>query len=74
MSEKLPLGWVIAVREPAASIPKRYAVVADNAEDAKRLVGDHLAVTNQRVEFERVLTDGEVERLGLKPGEVKRFD
>jgi hypothetical protein len=74
MPEKRLPGWVIAVWEPAASIPKRYAVVADNAEDAKGLVGDHLAVTNQRVEFERVLTAGEVERRGLKPGEVEQFD
>jgi hypothetical protein len=69
-----PIGWVVTVWEPAASIPKRYAVVADDVEHAKALIGDYLAVTNQRVEFERVLTDGDVARLELKLGEVKLFD
>lgn len=54
--------------------PKLYAVLADNLERAKAMVGDHLAVTNQRVELYRILTGGEVERLRLNPGEVKAYD
>jgi hypothetical protein len=33
-----------------------------------------LSVTNERVEFQRRLTDGEIARLRLKAGEVKRFE
>jgi hypothetical protein len=36
--------------------------------------GDHLSVTNERVEFQRRLTDGEIARLRLNAGEVKRFE
>ena len=50
-----------------------YASLADEAGHAEALVGDRLLVTNERVEFQRRLTDGEVARLGLKVGEVKRF-
>lgn len=73
MAEKRPTGWVIAVRAPNALISKLYAVVAGDLEDAKALVGDHLKVTNEKVDFERVLSDSELTRLGLKLGEVKDY-
>jgi hypothetical protein len=33
-----------------------------------------LSVTNERVEFQRRLTIGEIARLGLRAGGVKRFE
>jgi hypothetical protein len=75
-------GWLVAVQGPNDPQPRLYAVVAERvtyvslAEEvghAEALVGDRLLVTNERVEFRRRLTDGEVARLGLKVGEVKRF-
>jgi hypothetical protein len=75
-------GWLVAVQGPNDRQPRLYAGVAERvtyaslayeAGHAEALVGDLLLVTNERVEFQRRLTDGEVARLGLKVGEVKRF-
>jgi len=63
-------------------MPRLYAAVAQRRTPslehetghAEALVGDHLSVTNERVEFQRRLTDGEIARLGLKAGEVKQFE
>jgi hypothetical protein len=52
----------------------RGASLEHETGHAEALVGDHLSVTNERLEFQRRLTDGEIARLGLKPGEVKRFE
>ena len=53
---------------------KAYSSLEHETGHAEALVGDHLSVTNERVEFQRRLTDSEIARLGLKPGEVKRFE
>ncbi len=75
-------GWLVAVKGPSDPKLRLYAAAAERAADhsvefeighAEALVGDHLSVTNERVEFQRRLTDGEITRLGLKAGEVKRF-
>jgi len=50
-----------------------YATVADTVDHAIALVGDHLAITNEKVEFVKILIDDEVVRLGLKAGEVRRY-
>ena len=72
--KRSPLGWLIAVQPPTKAVPKLYAVMADNLERAKVLVGDNLKLTNEHVELHRILTDGEVGRLRLNPGEVKAYD
>jgi hypothetical protein len=51
----------------------RFAVLTDNLQRAKVLVGDHVAVNSQRVEFERPLTEQEIRKLGLKPNEVREY-
>jgi len=75
-------GWLVAVQGPNDRQPRVYAVVAERVVyaslayetgHAEALVGDRLLVTNEKVEFQRRLTDGEVARLRLKVGEVKRF-
>jgi len=61
-------------------MPRLYAAVVERRRrrtllfehetgHAEALVGDHLSVTNERVKFQRRLTNGEIARLGLKPGE-----
>jgi hypothetical protein len=47
--------------------------VAKNAEDAMIMISDYLNVTNEEVEFEKVLWEYEVSRMGLKPGEVREL-
>jgi hypothetical protein len=75
-------GWLVAVQGPNDRQPRVYAVVAervayaslaDEVGHAEALVGDRLLVTNEKVEFRQRLMDGEIARLGLKVGEVKRF-
>ena len=69
-----PMGWLISVQAIGASHRRLYATVADTHERAKVQVGDYCAATiNDTVRFERVLTDGEVKRLGLQPSEVKLY-
>jgi hypothetical protein len=66
-----PKGWLISVK--AAEAVWLYATVADTLEHAEVLVGNHCAVSNEKVRFERILTDREIERLGLKPSKVTRY-
>ncbi len=74
MAEKRPMGWIIRVSGGAPGTKNGlFAVVANSLEHATVLVGDHLGVTSQSVEMEKILTDGEVTRLGLKLGEVKSY-
>jgi hypothetical protein len=79
---KYLIGWLVAVQGPNDPKPRLYAAVAEQKAypslehetgHAEALVGD-LLVTNERVEFQRRLTNGEIARLRLKPGEVKRFE
>ena len=68
-----PMGWLVSVRATKALHIELYVTVADTREHAEVLVGDHCNVTNETIKLERVLADGEIERLGLKRGEVKRY-
>jgi hypothetical protein len=83
MSSRRLVGWLVAVHGPKDPQQRLYAAVAQQKAypslehetgHAEALVGGHLSVTNERVEFQRRLTDGEIVRLGLKPGKVKRFE
>jgi hypothetical protein len=84
MSSKRLIGWLVAVQGPKDPMPRLYAAVAERKAaypsrenetgHAEALVGDHLSVTNERVEFRRRLTNGEIARLRLNAGEVKRFE
>ena len=84
MSSKRLIGWLVAVQGRKDPQQQLYAAVAQRQAaypslehetgHADVLVGDHLSVTNERVEFQRRLTDGEIARLRLKAGEVKRFE
>jgi hypothetical protein len=83
MSNKRLVGWLVAVQGPKDPMPRLYAAVAQQKAypslehetgHAEALVGDHLSVTNERVEFQRRLTNSEIARLRLKAGEVKRFE
>jgi len=83
MSNKRLVGWLVAVQGPKDPMPRLYAAVAERKAypslehetgHAEALVGDHLSVTSERVEFQRRLTDGEIARIGLKAGKVTRFD
>jgi hypothetical protein len=67
------MGWVIEVQGPSEPRPQLYVTLADSRENAEALVGDHIPVTNHRVTFHKVITDGEVARLGLKQGEVRLY-
>jgi hypothetical protein len=73
-TNKRPIGWLISVQSPSADHRPLYATVADTNEHAKAQVGDYCAVTIvDTVRFERVLTNDEITRLGLQPGEVKLY-
>jgi hypothetical protein len=84
VQRKRLIGWLVAVQGPKDPQQQLYAAVAQRTAaypsleyetgHAEALVGDHLSVTNERVEFQRRLTDGEIARLRLKAGEVKRFE
>ena len=83
MSDQRPLGWLISVQRPndpelefyaVVVEPKAYVSIADEPARAEALVGEYLSVTNERLEFQRRLSQGEVALLGLEAGKVKRFE
>jgi hypothetical protein len=83
VQKKRLIGWLVAVQGPKDPMPRMYAAVAQRRKvypsleaetgHAEALVGDHLSVTDEQVEFRRRLNDGEIARLRLQAGEVKRF-
>ncbi|MGA7634802.1 MAG: hypothetical protein WCB11_28890 [Terriglobales bacterium] len=40
---------------------------------AQVLIGDYLSITNERLEFHRVLSDGEIATLGMRLSQVKQL-
>jgi hypothetical protein len=72
MSSKRLIGWLVAVQGRKDPQQQLYAAVAQRKAaypsleyetgHAEALVGDHLSVTNEQVEFQRRLTDGEIAR------------
>jgi hypothetical protein len=68
-----PMGWLVSVKATKALRIELYVTVADTRQHAEVLVGDHCNVTNETIKLERVLADEEIERLGLRLGEVKRY-
>jgi hypothetical protein len=73
MPNKRSLGWLISVQSPSADHRPLYATLAKTNEHAKALVSDHCATIVDTIRFERVLTEAEITRLGLQPGEVKLY-
>jgi len=65
--------YLMSVLIPGAEDAKWYAVLADDLAHARALVGDYCVIGNAKIEFERLLTDTTIQRLKLKPGEVKPF-
>ena len=60
-------------RNASAEVVWLYATVADTLEHAEVFVGNHCSVSNEKLRFERILTDREIERLDLKPSKVTRY-
>jgi hypothetical protein len=73
MPKLQPIGYLFSVQEPGGLTRKLYATVADTIADAQVFVGNYLNITNQQIEFYKLLTDEELAQLGLKRGEVKRY-
>jgi hypothetical protein len=74
MVQEKPIGWLIEVKGGGHGVRRgRFAVLTSTLQRAKILVGAHVAVTNQRLEFDRALRPEEVGKLGLKPDEVREY-
>ena len=73
-TNRRPIGWLISVQSPSADHWPLYATLANTHEQAKAQVGDFCAATIvDTIRIERLLTGGEIELLGLQPGEVKLY-
>ena len=68
-----PMGWLISVQALDCSRRPLYATVGKSYEQAKLQVFNHCSLTNEVLRLERILTDEEIKRLGLQPGEVKLY-
>jgi hypothetical protein len=67
-----PKGWLVSVQTTKSL--DRYAVGTNDIGDAHALVAEYCkAGLSHAVRPERLLTDGEIDRLQLKHGEVKPF-
>jgi len=74
MVEEKPIGWLIEVKGGGHGVRRgRFAVLTNTLQRAKRLVADHVALTTQRIEFDRTLTSEEVGKLGLKPEKITEY-
>jgi hypothetical protein len=67
------MGWLISVQ--VLNCPRRplYATVGKSYEQAKLQVFNHCSLTNEVLRLERILSDEEIKRLGLRPCEVKLY-
>jgi hypothetical protein len=66
------MGWLISLKATKALRIELYLTGADTREHVEVLVGDYCDVTDETIKLKRVLTAGEIDRFGVKPGEVKR--
>jgi hypothetical protein len=74
MVQEKPIGWLIEVKGGGHGARRgRFAVLTNTLQRAKTLVGPHVAVTNQRIEFDRALKPEEIGKLGLKPEQVREY-
>jgi hypothetical protein len=68
------IGWLIEVTGGGHGLRRgRFAVLTANLQRAKALVAKHVALTTQRIEFERILTSEEIGKLGLKPEKITEY-
>jgi hypothetical protein len=68
------IGWLIEVTGGGHGLRRgRFAVLTANLQRAKALVAKHVALTIQRIEFERTLTSEEIAKLALKPEQIKEY-
>ena len=68
-----PMGWLVSVQALDCSRRPLYATVGNSYEQAKLQVLNHCPLTNEVLRLERILSDEEIKRLGLQPGEVKLY-
>ena len=68
-----PMGWLISVQALDCSRRPLYATVGKSYEQAKLQVLNHCSLTNEVLRLERILSDEEIKRLGLQPGEIKLY-
>ena len=68
-----PMGWLISVQSPVAARRPLYATVANTHDQARLQVLKYCSITNETIRVERILSDEEIKRLGLQPGEVKLY-
>jgi hypothetical protein len=68
-----PMGWLISVQPPDDSRRPLYATVANSYEQAKLQVCNQCSLSNEVLRLERILTEAEIEQLGLQFTEVKLY-
>jgi hypothetical protein len=69
-----PIGWLIDVKGGGHGVRRgRFAVLTGTLQRAKALVAKHVALTTQRIEFDRTLKSEEIGKLGLKPEEIREY-
>ena len=69
-----PMGWLISVESPRAARRPLYATVANAHDQARLQVLKYCSITNETIRGpKRILSDEEIKRLGLQPGEVKLY-
>jgi len=74
MAEEKPIGWLIEVKGGGHGVRRgRFAVLTNTLQRAKALVAEHVALTTQRIEFDRTLTSEEIRKLALKPEEIREY-
>jgi hypothetical protein len=74
MVEEKSIGWLIEVRGGGHGVRRgRFAVLTKTLQRAKALVANHVALTTQRIEFDRTLTSEEIGKLALKPEQIREY-
>jgi hypothetical protein len=66
------LGWLVEVRDTLAE-GVLVAVIADNSAHATTVIRNHFRSVRLSVKIKKPLSKDEINRLGLKQGEVRRI-
>ena len=71
MTFEVPATPSVLMAETCSSVPLERGFSSRSYEQAKVQVLNYCSLTNEVLRLERILSDEEIKRLGLQPGEVK---
>lgn len=67
------LGWIVEMKDTLGAPGSLFAVIADSSVHATIIIRDHFRTLRPSIKTKKPLSKDEIDRLGLKQGDVRRI-